>query len=365
MILSFRKTFKYKHTTLILASLLATTALTTLPNAALAQDSTGSVIGQIGTDGGNKNSVTIQRLDEQNFTLKSAVSESDLVQDATTGDNTLDLTIKNSGGTVTTENKIFVTQMGGVISTITIDGGDNTVRLNSIGGYLDPVTDEIVIEGDGNSFTMDNIAPEGGDGYLDGYYELVGNNQIVAVTTDAFSQIWLKILGSGDKVTITQDNSGEVATEAANNDINANIDSNDDAYAEESSLNNQVTIVQMGAKNILDFDLIGNLNVVSIKQTNSVASDDMNDLTVELNDSNASLDVEVHGSGINSIISTGSNNKITLDSDDKENSVSLVSAEADVEITGNDNEVIANNFSELDIQVGYDGDDADVNTEQC
>ena len=97
--------------------------------------------------------------------------------------------------------------------------------------------------------------------------------------------------------------------------------------------------------------MVGDGNTVDITQSNVYDANTANDLTVNLKDSNADLDVEVYGGGTNAIIAAGSKNIVTLDSDTEFSNVSLTNAEAYIEVYGNDNIVKASNFDKVSVYV--------------
>ena len=348
MLLHTKNAQQISRNKLLTSTLLASTALAFVTTMASAEGNTSSVISQTGS-GTYANSIDIQKLDDQNFSLNA---DGSVVQDATSGNNTLSLVIKNSAKTVTDTNLIYATQLGGVVSTITVDGGKNTVTLASIGGYLSAVEDTITITGDGNTFTLGSNAVVGDEAHKDSTFDIAGNNNVIVVTTDAFAEVWLKMVGSGDKVTISQDNSDVTQSPGSDyNYVNANIVSTVVAYDSAAALNNVVTITQLGLDNELDFDLVGDGNIVNITQSNVANSESANNLTVNLTDSNADLDVEVYGGGTNAIIAAGSKNIVTLDSDTEFSNVSLTNAEAYIEVYGNDNTVKASNFDKVRVLV--------------
>lgn len=352
MLLHTKNARQISRNKLLTSTLLASTALAFVTTMASAESipvgNTSSVISQT-RSGTNTNSVNIQKLDDQNFLLNA---DGNFVQDAATGNNTLKLFIKNTAKTIIDTNLIYATQLGGVVSTITVDGGKNTVTLASIGGYLSEVENTIKIVGDGNTFTLGSNAVVGEEAFADSTFDMEGSNNAIVLTTDAFSEMWLTMVGSGDSVTITQDN-----TEGGNagildlNYVDANIASTVVAYDSAAALNNVVTITQLGLDNELDFDLVGDGNTVDITQSNVYDANTANNLTVNLKDSNADLDVEVYGGGTNAIIAAGSKNIVTLDSDTEFSNVSLTNAEAYIEVYGNDNTVKASNFDKVRVLV--------------
>ena len=348
MLLHTKNARQISRNKLLTSTLLASTALAFVTTMASAEGNTSSVISQTGS-GTYTNSIAIQKLDDQNFSLNA---DGDVVQDATSGNNTLSLVIKNSARIVTDTNLIYATQLGGVVSTITVDGGANTVTLASIGGYLSEVENTIKIVGDGNTFTLGSNAVVGEEAFADSTFDVEGSNNVIVLTTDAFSAMWLTMVGSGDSVTITQDNTeGGKAGISDFNYVDANIASTVVAYDSAAALNNVVTITQLGLDNELDFDLLGDKNTVNITQSNVANSVNANNLTVDLTDSNADLDVEVYGGGTNAIIAAGSKNIVTLDSDTEFSNVSLTNAEAYIEVYGNDNIVTASNFDKVRVLV--------------
>lgn len=356
MLLHTKNAQQISRNKLLTSTLLASTALAFVTTMASAESippgNTSSAISQTGT-GTYTNSVNIQKLDNQNFSLNA---DGSVVQDATEGNNTLNLVIKNTAKTVTDTNLIYATQLGGIVSTITVDGGANTVTLASIGGYLSAVEDTITITGDGNTFTLGSNAVVGDEAHKDSTFDIAGNNNVILVTTDAFAKIGLIMVGSGDKVTISQDNKGVTQDPGSDyNYVNANISSTVVAYDSGAALNNVVTITQLGLDSELDFDLLGDGNTVDITQSNVANSGNANKLTVNLTDSNADLDVEVYGGGANTIIAAGSKNTVTLDSDTAFSSVIADNAEAYIEVYGNKNTVKASNFDKVSVLV------ADVN----
>lgn len=366
MLLHTKNARQISRNKLLTSTLLASTALAFVTTMASAESipagNTSSVISQT-RSGAYTNSVDIQKQDDQNFSLNA---EGNFVQDAATGNNTLNLVIKNSAKTVTDTNLIYATQLGGVVSTITVDGGANTVTLASIGGYLSEVENTIKIVGDGNTFTLGSNAVVGEEAFADSTFDIVGSNNAIVLTTDAFSQMWLTMLGSGDSVTITQDNTaGGQAGTLDFNLIDANIASTVVDYDSAAALNNVVTITQLGLDNELDFDLLGDKNTVNITQSNVANSVNANNLTVNLTDSNADLDVEVYGGGTNAIIAAGSENIVTLDSDTEFSSVIADNAEAYIEVYGDNNSVTASNFDKVRVLVADEFEVRSDNTDNA
>ena len=361
MLLDTKNAQQISRNKLLTSTLLASTALAFVTTMASAEGNTSSVISQTGS-GSYANSVVIEREDNQNFSLNA---KGNFVQDATNGDNELNLFITNSAKSVETTNLIYATQLGGIVSTITVDGGANTVTLDNIGGYLTAVKDTITITGDGNTFTLgSNAVATVNDAHEDSTFNIEGNNNVIVVTTDAFAQVWLKMLGAGDSVTISQDNSGVIQSPGSDyNYVNANIQSTIVTYASGAALNNVVNVTQLGLDNELDFDLYGDHNQVDITQSNVANSGTTNNLTVDLADSYADLDVEVYGSGSNTIIAAGSKNKVTLDSDTEFTSVIEDNAEAYIEVYGNNNTVSASNFDQVRVLVADENEVHSDNTD--
>ena len=366
MLLHTKNARQISRNKLLTSTLLASTALAFVTTMASAESipagNTSSVISQT-RSGIFTNSVDIEKQDDQDFSLNA---EGNFVQDAATGNNTLNLVIKNSAKTVTDTNLIYATQLGGVVSTITVDGGANTVTLASIGGYLSEVKNTIKIVGDGNTFTLGSNALVDEEAFADSTFDIVGSNNAIVLTTDAFSQMWLTMLGSGDSVTITQDNTaGGQAGTLDSNLIDANIASSVVEYDSAAALNNVVTITQLGLDNELDFDLLGDKNTVNITQSNVANSVNANNLTVDLTDSNADLDVEVYGGGTNAIIAAGSENIVTLDSDTEFSSVIADNAEAYIEVYGDNNSVTASNFDKVRVLVADEDEVRSDNTDNA
>jgi hypothetical protein len=326
---------------LTLSALMGTTALVLSTGFALAQEMPGSSdIRQIGS--GNSLSATT---DGQSFLLNSA--DDTAVQNAGSGNNnTLIIDVRNTADNDTDTNYIFVTQNGMVTSTITIDGGSNTVYLREFAS-IDEALQTIAITGDGN--TVDASTNSTTNYGLFGV-ALQGDNITVNVTNDAFSAIALAVYGSGDRVTVNQDNLLLAANSLFFNEVMVEINSSADFVG---LLNNEVIIEQIGINNKLDFTLSGNQNKINVTQGNDhVSPSDVNNLIVSVEDDNTEVNFSTYGPGTN-VFSVGGTGSITVNSATGVTSdFSPFNAVSDLQIYGTDHIVEAINFSDVSIRIG-------------
>lgn len=327
------------------AALMGSTALILSTGFALAQElPTSSNINQTNSSTTQTNTLNVTT-DGQVFFLNS--TDGVAVQNATGGSNTLNIDLSNTSYNNTDPNFIFVTQNGNVTSSITIDGGANTVFMREFASTAVASAQTIFITGDGN--TVD-ASTNGSENY--GLLDLNLNSDVtvVSVTNDEFSNIYLNVIGSADSVTVTQDNGTSVADANYFNEVTVDITST----GAQEFINNDVTISQLGINNLLDFDLIGDGNDITVNQTNDIAtSQGISDLTVYVDDDDSTLVISTFGAGTNvfSIRGTGSN--ITVNSDTNSGTdFSSVNAVSDIRVNGDLNTVTAVDFDDVTIRIG-------------
>ena len=322
---------------------LSTTALVAFPSFSRAQDAlvTSSNIAQIDY-GVYTNDLNIDATGAA-FFLNSA-GTSGVVQDSFIGQNTLDVTLSDTNLGGFGANLIFVSQLGDVTQTLTIDGSGNTAILMDFGGTT-TINDVISITGDNNTVDLKSTAL--GEAHTNLGVTLAGDNIVLDVTIDDFAELVANLTGDGDNITVVQEHvSTDVQTLGAPNvayiDISGAVAGN--------LLGNVVNILQTGVNNVLDFDLAGDGNNITVTQQNDAIS--TNNLTIDLNDDNATLAINANGEGSNSFIVSGTGNDLTVNSDTLATGFTSTDAEAYILVNGDANVVNALNYADVAVIIG-------------
>ena len=322
---------------------LSTTALVAFPSFSRAQDAsvTSSNIAQIDY-GVYTNDLNIDATGAA-FFLNSA-GTSGVVQDSLIGQNTLDVTLSDTNQGGFGANLIFVSQLGDVTQTLTIDGSGNTAILMDFGGTT-TINDVISITGDNNTVDLKSTAL--GEAHTNLGVTLAGDNIVLDVTIDDFAELVANLTGDGDNITVVQEHvSTDVQTLGAPNvayiDISGAVAGN--------LLGNVVNILQTGVNNVLDFDLAGDGNNITVTQQNDAIS--TNNLTIDLNDDNATLAINANGEGSNSFIVSGTGNDLTVNSDTLATGFTSTDAEAYILVNGDANVVNALNYADVAVIIG-------------
>ena len=322
---------------------LSTTALVAFPSFSRAQDAsvTSSNIAQIDY-GVYTNDLNIDATGAA-FFLNSA-GTSGVVQDSFIGQNTLDVTLSDTNLGGFGANLIFVSQLGDVTQTLTIDGSGNTAILMDFGGTT-TINDVISITGDNNTVDLKSTALS--DAHTNLGVTLFGDNIVLDVTIDDFAVLVANLTGDGDNITVVQEHvSTDVQTLGAPNvayiDISGAVAGN--------LLGNVVNILQTGVNNVLDFDLAGDGNNITVTQQNDAIS--TNNLTIDLNDDNATLAINANGEGSNSFIVSGTGNDLTVNSDTLATGFTSTDAEAYILVNGDANVVNALNYADVAVIIG-------------
>lgn len=322
---------------------LSTTALVAFPSFSRAQDAlvTSSNIAQI-DHGVYTNDLNIDATGAA-FFLNSA-GTSGVVQDSLIGQNTLDVTLSDTNLGGFGANLIFVSQLGDVTQTLTIDGSGNTAILMDFGGTT-TINDVISITGDNNTVDLKSTALF--DAHTNLGVTLAGDNIVLDVTIDDFAELVVNLTGDGDNITVVQQHvSTDVMTIGAPNvaiiDISGAVAGN--------VIGNIVNILQTGVNNVLDFDLAGDGNTITVTQTNDAVG--KNDLRIDLNDDDATLAINANGEGYNTFIVSGTGNDLTVNSDTLATGFTSTDAEAYILVNGNDNVVNALNYADVAVVVG-------------
>ena len=324
----------------VMLAALSTTALVAFPSFASAQDATvaSSNIAQIDY-GVYTNQLNVDATGAA-FFLNSA-GTSGVVQNSFYGQNTLDVTLEDTNLGGYGANLIFVSQLGDVTQTLTIDGSGNTAILMDFGG-TSSIDDVISIVGDNNSVNLESTALSDAHASLD--VTLTGNNIVLNVTIDDYATLVANLMGDGDNVTVVQ--------QYDSNDNVATLEQPNIAYIDISSdvIGNIVNVLQTGVNNVLDFDLLGDNNNITVTQTN--AAEGINDLIINLNDDNATLEINANGEGSNTFIVYGTGNDLTVNSDTLATGFTSTDAEAYILVNGNNNVVNALNYADVAVIVG-------------
>ena len=267
------------------------------------------------------------------------------VQDAALGSNTLNITTDSDFGT--TPNYIFVSQLGDVTQTLTITGAGNKVYLVDFGGTVDEINDTIVLDGNDNIMTLETSAIINAHTFLD--VDIVGDSHTIYVSNDEFSKLTLYLYGFADDVSVVQDNSDVTlqytATMSLFNEADVRITA--------STFGNVVSIAQTGTNNVLDFDLQGDGNNITVNQVNS--GEGLNNLTVDLSDDDVDLTINASGAGVNAFTVAGTGNILTIKSDPNADGLSSANAEANVTVLGSQNTLDSQNYTDVAVTLGADG----------
>jgi hypothetical protein len=110
-------------------------------------------------------------------------------------------------------------------------------------------------------------------------------------------------------------------------------------------------IRQLGINNILDFDLVGDENDISVTQSNDTAG--VNNLTVDVTDARSTVTIAASGEGTNVFRVGGSGSELTVNSDTGAgDGVSTANATSALDIFGTDNVVRADDFTDVSIRIG-------------
>lgn len=308
-----------------------------------------SGISQIDGEAGATNSLSINS--EGTLAIVNGVTQGgtvSAVQDAALGSNTLNITTVSSAGD--SPNYIFVSQLGDVTQTLTITGAGNKVYLVDFGGFdetTDVIDDTIVLNGLDNTMTLETKAISRAHQLLD--VEIVGDSHTIYVSNDEFSKLTLYLDGYSDDVSVVQDNYGVIeqytATMSLFNEADVNITA--------STFGNVVSIAQTGTKNVLDFDLYGDGNNITVNQVNS--GEGLNDLTVDLSDDDVDLTINASGAGVNAFTVAGTGNVLTIKSDPNANGLSSANAEAKVTVLGSQNTLNSQEYTNVTVTLGATG----------
>ena len=105
-----------------------------------------------------------------------------------------------------------------------------------------------------------------------------------------------------------------------------------------------------GTNNVLDFDLQGDGNNITVNQVNSGAG--VNDLTVNLSDDDVALTINASGAGVNAFTVAGTGNVLTIKSDPNANGLSSANAEANVTVLGSQNTLDSQNYTDVTVALG-------------
>ena len=323
---------------------LSTTALVPIATLVNADVITSSNITQV-DDGVSENTLTID-VTQAEFFLNSA-SAVNPVQDSTLGQNTLNVDISDTSDGGLGANYIFVSQLGNVTQTLTIDGTGNTAILMDFGGTT-AISDVFSITGNNNNVNLESNAVY--DAHDNLGVTLAGDNIVLDVSIDDFAELVATLTGDYDDVTVVQNYvSNDIQTLGAQNiaivDISGAVGGN--------VIGNLVKITQTGVNNTLDFDLVGDNNDITVTQTNDAAG--LNDLTIDIEDDDAVLVINAFGIGVNSFIVAGSGNDLTVNSDTGATGISSTDAQAYIEVNGDGNTVTSEDYTNVRVVIGDQG----------
>ena len=274
------------------------------------------------------------------------------VQDAALGSNTLNITTDSAAGD--NPNYIFVSQLGDVTQTLTITGAGNKVYLVDFGGTADSINDEIVLNGNDNIMTLETSAFMSAHTLLG--VDIYGDSHTIYVSNDEFSKLTLYLNGFADDVSVVQDNSGVTEQYTAS----MTLFNEADVSIIASNFGNVVSIAQTGTNNVLDFDLQGDGNNITVNQVNSGVG--LNDLTVDLSDDDVDLTINASGAGVNAFTVAGTGNVLTIKSDPNADGLSSANAEANVTVLGNQNILDSQNYTDVAVTLGAYGATVTGNT---
>jgi hypothetical protein len=302
----------------------------------------------ISQTGAGANEVSITNDGQAFFLNASPDGASGVVQDSTTGANTLWVNVQNTAQTDTAANYLFVSQTGdNSIALLNVDGGANTVTLTEVRTDND-VTDDffIAIAGDGNTVSVSTTTADSAADLID--IKILGNTNIVEVTTDAFARVVLDLQNTDNAtVTVLQQNNTNVADDTF---INAVQFTNLDTTGVQSWFN----LTQVGAGNTLELTNYGESNNITIRQENRDNTTAINDLTMTVLDSGVNMDLTFIGDSSVTTSAEGSGNNITLNSNVEGNGYSGTIATT-ANVFGNNTYINSTNFDDILINIGSKG----------
>ena len=305
-----------------------------------------SGISQIDGEDGAINSLSINS--EGTLAIVNGVTQGgtvSAVQDAALGSNALNITSDSAPGA--NPNYIFVSQLGDVTQTLTITGAGNKVYLVDFGGTADAINDTIVLDGNDNIMTLETSAISNAHTLLD--VDIVGNSHTIYVSNDEFSKLTLYLNGFADDVSVVQDNSDVTEQYTAS----MTLFNEADVSITASTFGNVVSIAQTGTNNVLDFDLQGDGNNITVNQVNS--GEGLNNLTVNLSDDDVDLTINASGAGVNAFTVAGTGNVLTIKSDPLADGLSSANAEANVTVLGSQNTLDSQNYTDVAVTLGWEG----------
>jgi hypothetical protein len=360
------KTTKRFRPHVSLSGLMCTTALIVTGTTVIAQDApewdtepflvtttpVASNISQI--DGGTLYTNSLRIDSVGTLAIVNGVTQNDVtsaVQDSEGGSNSLN--ISTTSNPDDTPNYVFVSQLGDVTQTLTINGAANKVYLVDFGGKSESTNDNIFLSGDKNIMTLTTTALSAAHTLMD--VDVEGEYSTIYISNDEFSKLILWLSGFSDDVSVVQSNDGVTEQYSASmslfNEADVNISG--------SSVGNIVSITQTGTNNVLDFDLSGDDNNINVNQVNN--GEAKNDLTVDLTDDSVDLEINASGAGLNAFTVNGSGNILTISSDSLGTGLSSNDAQANITVLGMNNVVNALDYTDVSISLGVTGNLVDGN----
>jgi len=218
----------------------------------------------------------------------------------TIGPNIFDATVYGS------RNKIFFTQLGNSLLTLTVEGNGNTVNLAELGGFeYQTETGTFAVMGNNNTVsTMNGIELAQ---LLD--IEINGSENLIAVEYSEFAKISGNIgsLAESYAVKMSIIQSGSLSSsELEFNEIEFDIQST-------ANINEQNTfnIAQLGKNNSLLLNVSGDDQDVDIVQSNTQELPATNAVELLSTGDNSTINVELYNAGSFTLDAEGDSNNIT------------------------------------------------------
>ena len=283
-------------------------------------------------------------------------SVGEYLQDSTNGDggNTFTANISASGnndgegGTSAGGNVVYLSQKGNSVFTLNIIGDSNQVMLSEFGGQdgLEEAVVNIYSSNNEVEIYRQGAATSGAADNLDLNIAEASSGNVVVLGYDAFSTIVGKINSGSSYVSVVQNQDGQTLpedsslTDGYKNNVTFTIDKAEGGNGffdlRQLGIGNQLTLVANGANNDIRIDQ-RNTGVISDDVVGTV--DGINKMTLNVDQSNSTIDISQAGPSTSIISLSGDGNAITVNNskigDSASPTVTNVSLTNSVGTTGN------------------------------
>ena len=299
-------------------------------------------------------------------------SVGEYLQDSTNGDggNTFTANISASGnndgegGTSAGGNVVYLSQKGNSVFTLNIIGDSNQVMLSEFGGQdgLEEAVVNIYSSNNEVEIYRQGAATSGAADNLDLNIAEASSGNVVVLGYDAFSTIVGKINSGSSYVSVVQNQDGQTLpedsslTDGYKNNVTFTIDDAEGGNGffdlRQLGIGNQLTLVANGANNDIRIDQ-RNTGVISDDVVGTV--DGINKMTLNVDQSNSTIDISQAGPSTSVISLSGDGNAITVSNSKIGDSENPIVTNVSLTNTGTmGNSVTLNDYR----QVGYADDDS-------